>query len=451
MRTLVRSHQSPPESCTVHRYRRQRVATALALTLFLSFILHPNVSKGETDKTSFHFEDADGNEFNIQRLRSDRPSQLLAVWFVDHAERRPRFDSMLDNLAEAGIEVWRVDLLADLFLPRGNERVRTLAGEPVAHIIETALESYQGKVLLVSYDRMALPLLRGLRLWQAAGKPDARLLGAALFYPNLFGPSPAAGQAPDIDPIVAASNYPLVVFQPEFGSHRWRIPQIMEAFWDAGAAALFYRLFGIRDWFFMDEEGQEDPADAATLATVRKMPLLLKQAAKLLEGYAPPAQAKPLLTTANAIPIQTAPTPIDPPRPAPLLDLPRYPAATRSEAIDFKGKVTVVVFWASWCPPCVKEMPSLNQLQQRFNGKPFQIVSVDFQEPPEVIERFLQKVPVEFPILLDQNGSTSAQWQVFSFPSAFIVDAEGDIRFSLNHAIDWNTAAIHHLVEQLLP
>ncbi len=358
---------------------------------------------------------------------------------------------MLDALAEAGIEVWRVDLLADLFLPRGNEQTRTLAGEPVAHIIDAALENYQGNVLLVSYDRMALPLLRGLRLWQAAGKPNAQLLGAALFYPNLFGPSPAAGQAPQIDPIVAASNYPVIVFQPEFGSHRWRIGQIMETFWNTGAAALFYRLSGIRDWFFMDEEGEDKPADAATLATVEKMPQLLMQAAKLLAGYKPPAQAKPLLTTANAIPIQAAPTPIDPPRPAPLLDLPRYPAATHSEAIDFKGKVTVVVFWASWCPPCVEEMPSLNQLQQRFRGEPFQIVSVDFQESSDTIEQFLQKVPVEFPILLDQDGSISAQWQVFSFPSAFIVDAQGDIRFSLNHAIDWNTDAVHRLVEQLLP
>jgi thiol-disulfide isomerase/thioredoxin len=419
------------------------------LILILILSLYSTDLYSGSEKTSFRFEDAHGNEFSILRLQPEQPSDLLAVWFVDHDEQRPRFDSMLDALAGAGIEVWRVDLLNDLFLPRGNESARALPGAPVTSVIEAALARHDGPILLVSYDRMALPVLRGLRLWQASARRSNRLLGAALFYPNLFGPAPAAGEAAALDPIVNASNYPLVVFQPELGSHRWRIAQVMDALWRNEAPALFFRLPGIRDWFFMDEEGTDRPADQATLAMVKKMPELLRQAATLLAGYKPPSVVLPLETATTHIAAEAGPAPVAPPRRAPVLELPRYPK-TQSAVVDFTNKVTVVVFWATWCPPCVEEMPSLNRLRQHFDQRPFQIVSVDFQESADVIRQFLQKVPVDFPILLDLDGTTSARWRVFSFPSTFVIDGNGNIRYSVNHAIDWNTPEIQQLIEQLL-
>ncbi|MCB1851319.1 MAG: TlpA family protein disulfide reductase, partial [Gammaproteobacteria bacterium] len=106
--------------------------------------------------------------------------------------------------------------------------------------------------------------------------------------------------------------------------------------------------------------------------------------------------------------------------------------------------------WATWCPPCVEELPSLNRLQQRYSGQPFNLISVDFRESREELERFTGKIPVDFPILLDQDGKSSLAWQVFSFPSSFLVDRQGRIRYSINRAIDWETPEVYALIDSLL-
>ncbi len=397
----------------------------------------------------FTIDPADGDSYRIERLRPAGSARLLTLWFVDHDERRPRFDAMLESLAAAGIEVWRVDLLGDLFLPRGNEQARRLPGEPVAEVIAAATRRRDEPILLVSYDRMALPLLRGLRLWQGHTGERNRPLGAALFYPNLFGPAPPAGEAPTIDPVVAANNYPVVIFQPEYGSHRWRIGRVMETFWRNDAPALLYRIGGIRDWFFMDDEEHDEPPDAATTAAVRKVPAMLLRAARLLKGYPPPTTTRPLAGSTPAATTTAQLEPLPSPRAAPPLRLRQYPEQ-RVREIDFRDRLTLVVFWASWCPPCVEEMPSLNRLRKRYAGRPFRIISVDFQETPTVIARFLQRTPVDFPILLDHDGSAASAWGVFSFPSSFLVDADGRISHSVNRAIDWDTPEVRRLIDRLL-
>ncbi len=68
---------------------------------------------------------------------------------------------------------------------------------------------------------------------------------------------------------------------------------------------------------------------------------------------------------------------------------------------DFKGKISIINFWATWCPPCVEEIPSLNRLREKMQGKAFQLISINYGEPAERIKQFMQKVKVDFPVLLD--------------------------------------------------
>ncbi|MEW8467536.1 MAG: TlpA disulfide reductase family protein, partial [Candidatus Thiodiazotropha sp.] len=94
---------------------------------------------------------------------------------------------------------------------------------------------------------------------------------------------------------------------------------------------------------------------------------------------------------------------------------------------DYRGKALVVNFWATWCPPCVEEIPSLNRLLAHYRGQRIEIISVDYRETAEEIGKFLQQIPVDFPVLMDRDGLTSLDWQVFSFPSSFIIDRLGRI------------------------
>lgn len=118
---------------------------------------------------------------------------------------------------------------------------------------------------------------------------------------------------------------------------------------------------------------------------------------------------------------------------------------------DYRGQVTLVNFWASWCTPCVKEIPSLNRLKTRMAGRPFRLISVNYGESAQQVHAFLRRVEVRFPVLLDIDGAVARQWKVFAFPSTFVIDSEGRIRYGVNAAIHWDDAAVIEMLEGLIP
>lgn len=366
------------------------------------------------------------------------------IWLVDHAEPRHLFDTLLQQLSESGIEIWRVDLLQAYYLPRSSENVRTLDGEGVAAVIRAAHKRSDKQILLASYDRMPLPLLRGVNRWQAT-QQDSRLLGAILFYPNLFGPAPIAGEPPALDPILNATNLPLIIYQPELGSQRWRLDQVVTTLWQAGSPTYVYLVPGVRDWFIMAKDEPEEEENKAVARLPRQVHIL----AKLLENH--PKPTTDIAATTAPIPATnlTTLTTLERPIPAPQLSL----TDSQQRHLDLrslKDQVVLVNFWATWCPPCVEEIPSLNRLQDNYSNQQVKIVSVDYRESPKEIEAFLQQIPVDFPVLMDRDGLTSLAWRVFSFPSSFIVDRQGRIRYSANRALNWDSKEVVEVIDRLL-
>jgi len=118
---------------------------------------------------------------------------------------------------------------------------------------------------------------------------------------------------------------------------------------------------------------------------------------------------------------------------------------------QMRGKVVLVNFWATWCEPCVEEMPSLQKLRDRFARAPFEIIAVNLQEGEPRIRGFLKKVPVTFPIVRDTDGAVTRTWQARVFPTSYLIDAEGRIRYVLVGATDWSAPELARAVEALLP
>jgi thiol-disulfide isomerase/thioredoxin len=138
------------------------------------------------------------------------------------------------------------------------------------------------------------------------------------------------------------------------------------------------------------------------------------------------------------------------PNPAPSIDLNTLDGQPfRLERL--RGKVVLVNFWATWCEPCVEEMPSMQKLRNLLANAPFEIVAVNHQEGEARIRGFLQKVPLDFPIVRDTDGAVTRAWQTRIFPSSYLVDAEGKIRYVLAGATDWTAPAMVRTVESLLP
>jgi thiol-disulfide isomerase/thioredoxin len=103
--------------------------------------------------------------------------------------------------------------------------------------------------------------------------------------------------------------------------------------------------------------------------------------------------------------------------------------ARSGEAVSLKGQVVLINFWATWCGPCRKEMPLLEQIQKKYAPLGFTMLGVNVEEDTRLMEAFLKDVPVSFPILLDPANGVSKLYNVSAMPSTVIVDRKGNVRF----------------------
>jgi peroxiredoxin len=109
---------------------------------------------------------------------------------------------------------------------------------------------------------------------------------------------------------------------------------------------------------------------------------------------------------------------------------------------NLRGKTVLISFWATWCAPCVEEMPSIQDLKARFTQDKFEVLAVNVGESKERVEAFLNKVPVNFSILFDPQGDASRNWKVRGFPTTFILGPDGRIRYYHVGDLDWSQEII---------
>lgn len=119
---------------------------------------------------------------------------------------------------------------------------------------------------------------------------------------------------------------------------------------------------------------------------------------------------------------------------------------------DYRGKVVMLNFWATYCGPCIKEMPSMQRLSEKMAGKPFTILAVDMAEEAADIEAFLGKhrIKVGFPLLLDPDGEVVEQWMISAVPTTFILDRSGTIRYALYGGLEWDNDEVIATLDSLL-
>lgn len=117
---------------------------------------------------------------------------------------------------------------------------------------------------------------------------------------------------------------------------------------------------------------------------------------------------------------------------------------------DYRGKVVLLNFWASWCPPCRHEMPSMERLRVKMYGRPLEIVALASADPLKEVQAFLATMPLGFPILLDPDGANTRRWKVYALPTTFLLDAEGRIRYALRGGVEWDEGDALAAVELLV-
>ena len=143
-----------------------------------------------------------------------------------------------------------------------------------------------------------------------------------------------------------------------------------------------------------------------------------------IQAYNPPVQAPPL----------------------DLLDL----DGNRKPLTEYRGRVVLVSFWGTWCPPCVEEMPAIQRLQGQLSDRPFSVLAVNVSEGRNRVAAFVERNDIRFTVLLDSEGEASRAWQVRVFPTSYLIDASGRVRYRAVGPVDWDGGEALEAVRRLL-
>ncbi len=151
---------------------------------------------------------------------------------------------------------------------------------------------------------------------------------------------------------------------------------------------------------------------------------------------------KPLLQAAGLAPVATPTAAAD-------FELPDH----RGNVLrlgDQRGKVVFINFWATWCPPCIHEMPMMEQLYQSLRQQSFAIWAVNMQESQEDVGRFMASKRFHFPALVDVEGAIASRYMVRGLPTTYLIDCSGNLIGHVVGVLQWTSAATRTLVTALL-
>ncbi len=116
---------------------------------------------------------------------------------------------------------------------------------------------------------------------------------------------------------------------------------------------------------------------------------------------------------------------------------------------DYKGKTLIVNFWATWCPPCREEMPSMERAWNKIKNENIVMLAINVGEDEDTIFTFLGDYPATFSILLDESGTLIEQWPVKGLPTTFIVSPEGKLVYRAIGGREWDDDTLLDQVRQL--
>lgn len=119
---------------------------------------------------------------------------------------------------------------------------------------------------------------------------------------------------------------------------------------------------------------------------------------------------------------------------------------------DYKGKVILLNFWATWCPPCIREMPSMERLHQQVDAEGFKVIAINQMEDADQVFAFTGQLEIDptFEILFDTTSSVSRDYAVRGLPTTYLIDKEGRIRYRAVGGREFDHPEVIKTIEQLM-
>jgi len=119
---------------------------------------------------------------------------------------------------------------------------------------------------------------------------------------------------------------------------------------------------------------------------------------------------------------------------------------------DYRGKVVLLNFWATWCPPCIREMPSMERLHQQVDAEDFKVIAVNQMEDVDQVFAFTGQLEIDptFAILFDSTSEVSRDYAVRGLPTTYLIDKEGNIRYRAVGGREFDHAEVIKTIKQLI-
>jgi len=405
--------------------------------IFSIFFINPSFAENEIIVPV-----SSGDEITIEIFPAK--GKYLILWLAPEYGIREGHRALARLLTQQNLEIWQANVVESLFMPQATSSLKKLNGQHVADLIKYAHKTSGKKIIVLGDSYASLSVLRGAHKWQEKKQNKPYLIGAILFSPYTFVSIPPLGQLPEYMPIVSATNIPMMIYQAKRGGTYSQFKTLITKLEQHGSPVYTRFLPNIMSLFY------EDKPTEIMIEQVRPIANNIKKMIPILEKYTVPAKPVALKKPHK---IRSG---ID-------IYLKEYkgfisPLAIKLEDTNgnvieknnYKGQVTIINFWATWCPPCVQEIPSLNRLKKKMHGLPFELISINYAEEKKTILEFMKKVNVEFPVLLDKDGGFAKKWNVITYPSTFIIDKEGKIKYGVNAAIEWDNPEFIKKIKDLL-
>lgn len=390
---------------------------------------------------------SDGTDMSVVHYpaQGSAAANTAVLWLPSEHGLPSGLGKVAQQLSQQGVDVWVADPYTTWFLPVAESSLKKFQRGPLAALVAQLHQKTGKRLVVISSDhgsRVALQVVRQAQQQNHA----AGLAGVILISPNVYAQTPQPGQPGRFAPIAAATNVPVFLMVPDQSTLHLRMMAIAEELGRGGSRIYVQALPDVRDRFFFRPD-----AVSAEDTEARQLPVQIRQAMGLLQQEKVPGQAVALKQSGPTTPQGQTQT-LEPytgsltPPAFNRVDL----HGQRHTLGEYRGKVVLLNFWAGWCPPCVHEMPSMVRLQKHFSGQPFQILAVNLGQSRTEVEHFLKDTPVNFPVFLDPGMTEPKRWRVFAFPTSYLIDAHGKIRYGVAGGLEWDGKQAEATVAKLI-
>lgn len=373
----------------------------------------------------------DDTEISITKFGKDGDRVL---WIPsEYGVNKNKHYSILRSLAALQHEVWLAELHESYFIPAGRSSYTKIPVDDISRLIEKSMPEDNRKLFIVSTGRAAVLSVLALNKWQAKTGGNKNFGGIVMIHPSFQADTPTPGTAMEYLPLVDATQLPIFIIQPKKSNKYWYLNALVSRLSDSGSKVYTQIIEQASDGYHVRPETSNAEIQMAKMLPehiARAILLLSKTEVEVQQQH---RQDKVWKVSSIAETLQP------------------YPGSTRAQPLelddidgnshsleDYRGKIVVLNFWATWCPPCVEEIPSLGRLQQAFSDEDLVVLSVDIGESRKEVDAFLQQVPADFPVLLNPDGTTVKQWKIIAFPTTFVIDRGGFIKLAYFGGLEWD-------------